>query len=152
MQLLNWYYGRTWPFGGLKHVRHGDIHYDLQNQKLRQDLTLRGTETIIYHFEVIDVDYTLRQDLTLRGTETRNGLMSSWVRSCWNKPILPPRWGFNPHERSCTMPSFSDNNLGQQRPDSIREITLPRDEYFHSPADWRNEVLYFLLPDRFSDG
>jgi len=23
--------------------------------------------------------------------------------------------------------------------------------YFHSSADWRNEVLYFLLPDRFSD-
>jgi glycosidase len=24
--------------------------------------------------------------------------------------------------------------------------------YFPSPADWRDEVLYFLLPDRFSDG
>jgi len=49
------------------------------------------------------------------------------------------------------MPSFSDKNLGKQRPDSIREVTLPRDDYFPSPADWRNEVLYFLLPDRFSD-
>jgi glycosidase len=25
-------------------------------------------------------------------------------------------------------------------------------KYFPSPIDWRNEVLYFLLPDRFSDG
>jgi glycosidase len=25
-------------------------------------------------------------------------------------------------------------------------------EYFPSPIDWRDEVLYFLLPDRFSDG
>ncbi len=24
--------------------------------------------------------------------------------------------------------------------------------YTASPADWRDEVLYFLLPDRFSDG
>ena len=24
--------------------------------------------------------------------------------------------------------------------------------YYSSPADWRDEVLYFLLPDRFSDG
>jgi hypothetical protein len=24
--------------------------------------------------------------------------------------------------------------------------------YTPSPADWRDEVLYFLLPDRFSDG
>ena len=32
-------------------------------------------------------------------------------------------------------------------------IELPRREfYFTSPADWRDEVLYFLLPDRFSDG
>lgn len=27
-----------------------------------------------------------------------------------------------------------------------------RVNYFHSPVDWRDEVLYFLLPDRFSDG
>jgi len=32
------------------------------------------------------------------------------------------------------------------------EVTLPRRQVFHpSPADWRNEVLYFLLVDRFSD-
>src|SRR5262245_54333030 len=43
--------------------------------------------------------------------------------------------------------------LGQQRPDSIRPVDLPRREpYYPSPVDWRNEVLYFLLPDRFSDG
>jgi glycosidase len=30
---------------------------------------------------------------------------------------------------------------------------MPRRERYHpSPADWRDETLYFLLPDRFSDG
>jgi glycosidase len=27
-----------------------------------------------------------------------------------------------------------------------------RHDHTHSPVDWRDEVLYFLLPDRFSDG
>ena len=32
-------------------------------------------------------------------------------------------------------------------------MTFPRRQSFHpSPADWRDEVLYFLLVDRFSDG
>src|SRR5687768_8612430 len=31
--------------------------------------------------------------------------------------------------------------------------SFPRRDVWHpSPADWRDEVLYFLLPDRFSDG
>jgi glycosidase len=48
---------------------------------------------------------------------------------------------------------FGDAQLGQTRPESVRQIALPRREsYFPSPADWRDEVLYFLLPDRFSDG
>jgi glycosidase len=35
----------------------------------------------------------------------------------------------------------------------VRDIDLPRRERYHpSPADWRDETLYFLLPDRFSDG
>jgi glycosidase len=34
--------------------------------------------------------------------------------------------------------------LDQARRDSIT--------YFPSPIDWRDEILYFLLPDRFSDG
>lgn len=39
------------------------------------------------------------------------------------------------------------------RPDSVRGVDLPRRQHFHpSPAQWRDEVLYFLLPDRFSDG
>jgi glycosidase len=29
---------------------------------------------------------------------------------------------------------------------------VPRAPVFPSPTDWRDEVLYFLLPDRFSDG
>jgi hypothetical protein len=49
--------------------------------------------------------------------------------------------------------SFIDSHLGQNRPASVRGIELPRRERYHpSPADWRDETLYFLLPDRFSDG
>jgi hypothetical protein len=49
--------------------------------------------------------------------------------------------------------SFSDTILAQPRPSSVREVLLPRREKYHpSPSDWRDEVLYFLLPDRFSDG
>ncbi len=43
--------------------------------------------------------------------------------------------------------------LDKPRPDSIRNVFLPRRQnYFPSPSDWRDEVLYFLLVDRFSDG
>ena len=49
--------------------------------------------------------------------------------------------------------SFIDIQLSQNRPASVRGIDLPRRELYHpSPADWRDETLYFLLPDRFSDG
>src|SRR4051794_15521740 len=48
---------------------------------------------------------------------------------------------------------FRDAMLGQARPSSVRTIDLPRREkFFPSPADWRDQVIYFLLPDRFSDG
>jgi glycosidase len=48
---------------------------------------------------------------------------------------------------------FVDDQLAAARPSAIRRVTLPRrDQYFPSPADWRDEVIYFLLPDRFSDG
>ncbi len=49
--------------------------------------------------------------------------------------------------------SFQQALLGCARPSSIRPVRLPRRERFHpSPADWRDEIIYFLLPDRFSDG
>ena len=49
--------------------------------------------------------------------------------------------------------AFSETALGGTRPAGLGEFSLPRRErYFVSPADWRDEVLYFLLPDRFSDG
>ena len=48
--------------------------------------------------------------------------------------------------------SFRDVMLSQPRPASIRQVQLPRrQKYFPSPADWRDEIIYFLLPDRFSD-
>ena len=49
--------------------------------------------------------------------------------------------------------SFQEVMLGQPRPASVRAVQLPRrQEFFPSPQDWRDEVIYFLLPDRFSDG
>lgn len=49
--------------------------------------------------------------------------------------------------------SFQTDILRSARPKKVRDITLPRRaHYFASPSDWRNEILYFLLPDRFSDG
>jgi glycosidase len=50
--------------------------------------------------------------------------------------------------------TFAKNVIGEKRPDSIsRDVSLPRrQDYYPSPVDWREEVLYFLLVDRFSDG
>lgn len=49
--------------------------------------------------------------------------------------------------------AFADRYLTGPRPPSIRAVQLPRRIAYHpSPADWRDEVIYFLLPDRFSDG
>lgn len=49
--------------------------------------------------------------------------------------------------------NFCETMLNQEAPRTIREVLLPRQGwYYPSPTDWRNEVLYFLLPDRFSDG
>lgn len=50
--------------------------------------------------------------------------------------------------------SFTSLSLTQPRPDSIRaDVGLPRRQQSHaSPVDWRDEVLYFLRVDRFSDG
>jgi glycosidase len=49
--------------------------------------------------------------------------------------------------------SFRDMMLAEPRPTSIRKVKLPhRGNFFPSPADWRDEIIYFLLPDRFSDG
>jgi hypothetical protein len=48
--------------------------------------------------------------------------------------------------------SFAQDILAKPAPDSIRSVSLPRRQTFHpSPSDWRDEVIYFLLPDRFSD-
>jgi glycosidase len=49
--------------------------------------------------------------------------------------------------------AFTDDILNQPRPERIRDVRLPATGTGHpSPNDWRNEILYFLLPDRFSDG
>src|SRR5581483_9174798 len=49
--------------------------------------------------------------------------------------------------------AFQQAQLATPRPKSVRSIDLPRRLRYHpSPADWRDEIIYFLLPDRFSDG
>lgn len=49
--------------------------------------------------------------------------------------------------------SFASDIIKSKRPASVDEVDLPRRQQFYpSPDDWRNEVIYFLLPDRFSDG
>src|SRR5436305_1655518 len=49
--------------------------------------------------------------------------------------------------------SWADDLLNHPRPERIRDVVLPASGAGHpSPRDWRDEVLYFLLPDRFSDG
>jgi glycosidase len=49
--------------------------------------------------------------------------------------------------------SFVADTLSGQRPSSLDQVRFPRRQINHpSPVDWRNEVLYFLLVDRFSDG
>jgi len=46
-----------------------------------------------------------------------------------------------------------DPLLTGPRPDAIYEVDLPRrEQYYPSPEEWRNEIFYFLLVDRFSDG
>ncbi len=49
--------------------------------------------------------------------------------------------------------------ITEPRPDNLNIVTEILQHaasgdfsYFHSPPDWRDEILYFLLPDRFSDG
>ena len=49
--------------------------------------------------------------------------------------------------------SFATNVLDRPRPASLQDLDYPRyRHYYMSPVDWRDEVLYFLLVDRFSDG
>jgi glycosidase len=49
--------------------------------------------------------------------------------------------------------SFATTALQRPRPASVRDdLSLPRRQRtFASPVDWRDEILYFLLVDRFSD-
>ncbi|OOG22698.1 alpha-amylase [Thioalkalivibrio denitrificans] len=48
---------------------------------------------------------------------------------------------------------FARNALRHGRAERVRDVDLPRrTPYYPSPDAWRDEVLYFLLVDRFSDG
>jgi glycosidase len=48
---------------------------------------------------------------------------------------------------------FAEDSLAGPRPERVRDLVLPtKGNGYPSPDDWRDEVIYFLLPDRFSDG
>ena len=51
------------------------------------------------------------------------------------------------------MPTpFAAGQTGVPAPQAIADLALPRRQRMHpSPGDWRDEVLYFLLVDRFRD-
>ncbi len=55
-----------------------------------------------------------------------------------------------PSSRPFAVPDKPDF-LAQAR-EFLDHVRRERAAYQSSPPDWRNEVLYFLLPDRFSDG
>ena len=45
------------------------------------------------------------------------------------------------------------NIIEQSAPTRISDANLePRAKVYPSPSTWRDQILYFLLPDRFSDG
>lgn len=48
--------------------------------------------------------------------------------------------------------NFTSDQLSALRPTSIYSVEFPRRvQFYPSPGSWRNEILYFLLVDRFSD-
>jgi glycosidase len=48
---------------------------------------------------------------------------------------------------------FVEDTLAASRPDALAALDLPRRQRYHpSPDSWQDEVVYFLLVDRFSDG
>jgi len=48
---------------------------------------------------------------------------------------------------------FVEDILAAPRPDELASVDLPRRLHYHtSPDSWQDEVVYFLLVDRFSDG
>ena len=51
------------------------------------------------------------------------------------------------------MPTpFATHQTSVAAPQALADLALPRRQRFHpSPGDWRDEILYFLLVDRFSD-
>lgn len=48
---------------------------------------------------------------------------------------------------------FVEDTLAARRSDAVAALDLPRRQHYHpSPASWQDELVYFLLVDRFSDG
>ncbi len=48
---------------------------------------------------------------------------------------------------------FIEDTLAAPRPDALAALDLPRRQQYHpSPDSWQDEIVYFLLVDRFSDG
>ena len=48
---------------------------------------------------------------------------------------------------------FVEDTLAAPCPAALAALDLPRRQHYHpSPDSWQDEVVYFLLVDRFSDG
>jgi glycosidase len=49
--------------------------------------------------------------------------------------------------------TFQEKILSDRRPSRLSDLDLPRRlSYYPSPVDWRNEIIYQVMIDRFSDG
>lgn len=53
-----------------------------------------------------------------------------------------------------SLADFRTNNLQNERaPTRLSDVVIPsRGLSYPSPGDWREEVIYFVLPNHFSDG
>lgn len=65
--------------------------------------------------------------------------------------------GVSPRSVSSARPAYSvavpNTTIEPDAPRSLEQANLrPRGEVFPSPENWVDQTLYFLLPDRFSDG
>jgi glycosidase len=95
--------------------------------------------------------------------EVQTGSLATWDSTSWHPEFqrlvraLTPHLGDPPRPIPPHPPysPYAEEILGRDRPASVAEIKPPpsaSERYFPSPSDWKDEVLYLLIPDRFSDG
>jgi len=98
-------------------------------------------------------------ELPVEFARLQTGFLATWDGTAWHPEFqafvraLSGRLGDPPKPIPAhpPYPAYSSEVLGQRRPQSVSELTLPRVVH-PSPREWSDEVLYLLIPDRFSDG